>query len=81
MVSRKNGLTTMPVSANYRHVSERSYGMSIRLLRHELFQPPVFVFQLAQLFHIAHVEPRIFCPPLSNKGMKKILAIAAKTAQ
>ena len=30
-----------------------------RLLRHHLFQPPVFVFQLAKLLHVADFKSRI----------------------
>lgn len=42
MVSRKKALTTMPVSANYRHLSKRSVRASPRL-RSAISQPPLLV--------------------------------------
>ena len=41
-----------------------------RLLGHHLFQPPVFVFQLAQFFHIADFQARVFRPPLIEGGIR-----------
>ncbi len=41
-----------------------------RLVRHHLFEPPVFVFQLAEPLHITHFEPGIFRPPLIKGGIR-----------
>lgn len=41
-----------------------------RVLRHHLFQPPVFIFQLAQLLHRAHVKPSVLCPPILTRGLR-----------
>ena len=39
-----------------------------RLLGHHLLQPPVFVFQLAELLHIADFQPSIFGPARLREG-------------
>lgn len=41
-----------------------------RLLRYHLFQPPVFVFQLAELLHITDFKPGIVRPPLIEGGIR-----------
>src|SRR6185437_599631 len=46
------------------------------LLRHHLFQPPVFVFEVAQLLHIADFESRILRPPLVESGIRNAVLAA-----
>lgn len=46
--------------------------MSSAWSTHHLFEPPVFVLQLAGLLHITHFEPRIFRPPYIKGGASEI---------
>jgi hypothetical protein len=47
-----------------------------RLLRHHLFQPPVFVFQLAEFLHITDFQSGIFRPPLLKGGIRDAVLAA-----
>ncbi len=46
------------------------------MLRHHLFQPPVFALQLAELLHIADVEAGIFRSPLIKRGIRDAVLAA-----
>ena len=47
-----------------------------RLFRHHLFEPPVFVFQLGQRFHITDFEPSTRGPPLIKRGVRNAVRAA-----
>lgn len=44
--------------------------------RHHLFEPPVFVFQLGQRFHITDFEPSTLGPPLIKRGVRNAVLAA-----
>ena len=47
-----------------------------RLVRQQLFQPPVFVFQLTELLHITDFGAGIFRSPLIKRGIRDAMLAA-----
>lgn len=41
-----------------------------RLVHHHLFQPPIFLFQLARFLHVADLQSGVFRPPLIECGIR-----------
>jgi hypothetical protein len=58
------------------HDDRGQFGMITDMLRHHLFQPPVLVFQLEELLHIADFEPGTFRPPLIEGGIRDAVPAA-----